>query len=229
MDQLLKTAEEILEYRKLLEDIKRGKSNLLAYGVSDSQRAYLIAALKRQAAQQLLVVTADSLEAKKLSEDLSFFLGPGEVAVFPASSVLPYETAARSLEFTAQRLQVMESLLLKKPMVVVAPLQALLSKIVAPEIVKKFTLEFQVGERVPLGDTISKLSAMGYERVEMIEGRASLPFVEESLTYILSSELYRMEFFDDEVDSIRQFLLEDQRSIDKLDKILVGPAGRCVR
>ncbi|MGB4630400.1 MAG: transcription-repair coupling factor [Tepidanaerobacteraceae bacterium] len=230
MDQLLKTAEEILEYRKLLEDIKRGKSNLLAYGVSDSQRAYLIAALKRQAAQQLLVVTADSLEAKKLSEDLSFFLGPGEVAVFPASSVLPYETAARSLEFTAQRLQVMESLLLKKPMVVVAPLQALLSKIVAPEIVKKFTLEFQVGERVPLGDTISKLSAMGYERVEMIEGRGQFAVRGGILDiYPLSSEYpYRMEFFDDEVDSIRQFLLEDQRSIDKLDKILVGPAREVV-
>ena len=110
----------------MLEDIKRGKSHLFAYGISDSQRAYLIAALKKQSAPQVLVVTADSLEAKKLADDLSYFLGPQEVAFFPASSVLPYETAARSLEFTAQRLSVMESLLLKKPIVVVAPIQALL-------------------------------------------------------------------------------------------------------
>lgn len=230
MDQVLQTAEDILEYRKLLEDIKRGKSNLLAYGVSDSQRAYLIAALKRQAAPQILVVTADSLEAKKLVDDLSFFLSPQEVAIFPASSVLPYETAARSLEFTAQRLYVMESLLLKKPIVVVAPIQALLSKIVAPDVVKKFTLEFQVGESVPMDVAVSKLTAMGYERVEMIEGRGQFAVRGGILdVYPLTSEYpYRMEFFDEEVDSIRQFLLEDQRSINKLERIFVGPAREVV-
>lgn len=230
MKQLLKTTEEILEYRKLLEDIKRGKSHLFAYGISDSQRAYLIAALKKQSAPQVLVVTADSLEAKKLADDLSYFLGPQEVAFFPASSVLPYETAARSLEFTAQRLSVMESLLLKKPIVVVAPIQALLSKLVAPKIVKKFTIQFQVGESVPLDDVISKLSAMGYERVELIEGRGQFAVRGGILdVYPLTSEYpYRLEFFDEEVDSIRRFLIEDQRSIDKLDKIFVGPAREVV-
>lgn len=230
MKQLLKTTEEILEYRKLLEDIKRGKSHLFAYGISDSQRAYLIAALKKQAAPQVLVVTADSLEAKKLADDLSFFLSPQEVAVFPASTVLPYETAARSLEFTAQRLRVMEDLLLKKPIVVVAPIQALLSKVVAPEIVKKFTIEFKVGETVSMDNVISKLSAMGYERVEMIQGRGQFAVRGGILDiYPLTSEYpYRLEFFDEEVDSIRQFLLEDQRSIEKLDKVLVGPAREVV-
>jgi transcription-repair coupling factor (superfamily II helicase) len=141
MKQLLKTAEEMLEFRKLVKNLSRGGSHLLGYGVSDSQRAYLTAALKSREISQILVVTADSLEAKNLTEDLMFFLSPEEVAMFPASSVLPYETAARSLEFTAQRLKVMESLLLKKSMVVVAPIQSLLTKMVAPEIVKRFTIE----------------------------------------------------------------------------------------
>ena len=230
MKQLLKTTEEILEYRKLLEDLKRGGSHLFAYGISDSQRAYIIAALKQQGTPQILVVTADSLDAKKLADDLSFFLSPEEVAVFPTSTVLPYETAARSLEFTAQRLKVMESLLLKKPIVVVAPIQALFSKIVAPEIVKKFTIQFEVGKSVPMNDVVSKLSAMGYERVEMIQGQGQFAIRGGILdVYPLTSEYpYRLEFFDEEVDSIRRFHIEDQRSIDKLDKIFVGPAREVV-
>jgi transcription-repair coupling factor (superfamily II helicase) len=230
MKQLLKTTEEILEFRKLLKDLGRGGSHLLGYGVSDSQRAYLTAALKSRVIPQILVVTADSLEAKKLTEDLTFFLSPEEVAIFPASSVLPYETAARSLEFTAQRLKVMESLLLKKPMVVVAPIQALLTKMVAPEIVKRFTIEVKVGDTIPMDHIVSKLSAMGYERVEMIEGRGQFAVRGGILDiYPLTREYpYRLEFFDEEVDSIRQFLPEDQRSIEKLDKIFVGPAREVV-
>ncbi|MDD4569244.1 MAG: transcription-repair coupling factor, partial [Tepidanaerobacteraceae bacterium] len=230
MKQLLKTTEEIFEFQKLLKDLARGKSNLFAYGISDSQRAYLIAALKSQVFSQVLVVTADSLEAKKLAEDLSFFLSPDVVAVFPASSVLPYETAARSLELTAQRLKVMEKLLLRKPMVVVAPVRALLSKTVAPEVVKKFTIKFKVGDTIPMVEIVSKLSAMGYERVEMIEGRGQFAVRGAILDiYSLTQEYpYRLEFFDEEVDSIREFLPEDQRSINKLDEVFVGPAREVV-
>ncbi len=230
MKQLLKTTEEIAEFQKLVKDLSRGMSHLFAYGVSDSQRAYLIAALKNRAVPQILVVTADSLEAKKLAEDLLLFLSADEVAVFPASSVLPYETAARSPEFTAKRLKVMENLLMKKPMVVVAPIQALLTKVVAPNIVKKFTLELKVGDIIAMDDIVSKLSAMGYERVEMIEAQGQFAVRGGILDiYPLTQEYpYRLEFFDDEIDSIREFLTEDQRSIDKLDKIFVGPAREVV-
>ena len=50
MEQLIKTTEEILEFRKLLKDLGRGGTKLFAYGISDSQRAYLIAALKKRLA-----------------------------------------------------------------------------------------------------------------------------------------------------------------------------------
>ena len=78
-------------------------------------------------------------------EDISFFLGAESVAIFPASSVLPYETAARSLEHTAQRLKVNKLTL--RNQLVVAPIQALLSKMIPPEVVKKFTIRFRVGEQ----------------------------------------------------------------------------------
>ncbi|WP_422448450.1 transcription-repair coupling factor [Thermoanaerobacterium sp. DL9XJH110] len=230
MIDVVKFSEEIPEFNRLVRDLNRGLSNLLAYGVSDSQRAFLISALKKKTGAQILVVTADSLEAKKISDDLTFFLGPDEVAVFPASSVIPYETAARSLEFTAQRLKVVEMLLSGKSAVVVAPLQALTSKLVLPEKVKNFTIHFKVGERAPLEDVILKLAAMGYERVDMIEGRGQFAVRGGILDiYPLTREFpYRLEFFDDEVDSIREFSPEDQRSTNKLEEISIGPAREVI-
>jgi len=227
--KLTDIAEEILEFRNLLKDLAKGKSNLLAYGLSDSQRAFIISSLKKHISQ-ILVVTADSLEAKNLAEDLSLFLPEEEVGFFPASSVIPYEIKARSLEFTAQRLKVMEELLQSKSMVVVAPIQALTNKLVPPAIVKNFTLHFEVGEAVSLDEVISKLVGMGYERVDMIEGRGQFALRGGILDiYPLTRELpYRLEFFDDEVDSIREFSPEDQRSINKLNEIYVGPAREVI-
>ena len=230
MEQILKTAEEIPEFQKLIKDLNRQMSNLFAYGVSDSQRSYLIAALKKKITSQILVITADSLEAKKITEDLSLFMDPEEVAFFPASSVLPYEIAAKSTEFTAKRLKVMENLLMKKSMVVVAPVQALLTKVLSPEIMKKFTLTIRVGDTASMEEIVSKLSVMGYERREIIEAQGQFAVRGGILDiYPLTHEYpYRIEFFDEEVDSIREFLPEDQRSINKLDKIFITPAREIV-
>lgn len=229
MLKLNEIPEEILEFRNLLKDLAKGRSNLLAYGVSDSQRAFLISALKKHI-PQILVVTADSLEAKNLAEDLTLFLPEDEVAFFHASTVIPYDIKARSLEFTAQRLKVMEELLQSKALVVVAPIQALMNKMVPPDIVKKFTLNFRVGDVTVLDDVAARLSSMGYERVDMIEGRGQFAVRGGILdVYPLTSEYpYRLEFFDDEVDSIREFSPEDQRSINKLNEIYVGPAREVI-
>lgn len=230
MNNLLEYSRGIAELEKLVTDLNKGLSNLFAYGVSDSQRAYLIAALKQMKGFPMLVVTADSLEAKKLTDDLSFFLGSEKVALFPTSTVIPYETAAMSHEATAQRLKVIDMLLAKQNMVVVAPVQALFSKLIPPEIVKKFTLYFEVGKRIPLDEVATSLTAMGYERVTIIEGRGQFAVRGGILDIFPLTREYpiRMEFFDDEVDSIREFSPEDQRSMNKLDSISIGAAREII-
>ncbi|MDI3481210.1 MAG: hypothetical protein PWQ97_865 [Tepidanaerobacteraceae bacterium] len=230
MFSITEICNEIPEFNRLICDVEKGLSNLFAYGVSDSQRAFLIASLKNRIKSQILVITSDSLEARKLVEDLSFFLKPEEIALYPASSVIPYEMAARSLESTAQRLKVMEMLLAGRPVVVVAPVQALLNKLVPPDNVKKFTLYFKVGLTVSMEEVLTRLSAMGYERVDMIEGRGQFAVRGGILDiYPPAAEYpYRLEFFDDVVDSIREFLPEDQRSRNKLEEAYVGPAREVV-
>ena len=83
----LKITKEISELNELITNIKKGLSHLFAYGVTDSQRAFLISSIKYRLKLPILVVCADSLEAKKLSEDLALFLGTDKVFLFPASSI----------------------------------------------------------------------------------------------------------------------------------------------
>ncbi|MFO7153142.1 MAG: transcription-repair coupling factor [Bacillota bacterium] len=223
-------SRELNELKKLIEELKGGTSGLFAYGLSDSQRAFLIAAIRKESSRPALVVAPDSLDARRIADDLAFFLGPKNVALFPASSVIPYETVAKSPEFTSHRLKVMKMLLEGESPVVVAPLQALINKMVLPEIVKKFTIRLAVGETMPLEEMAMKLSFMGYERVDIVEGPGQYavrggivdvyPMTEENP--------YRIEFFGDEVDSIREFSVEDQRSIEKLQEVYIFPAREMV-
>lgn len=223
-------SREMSELKRFVEDLKGGLSGLLAYGLSDSQRAFLIAAVKKETPRPVLVVTPDSLDARKLTDDLMYFLGPENVAIFPASSVIPYETAAKSPEFTAHRLRVMEKLLAGKNPVIVAPLQALTNKMMPPGIVKKFTIRISVGQKIKLDDMTSKLSLMGYERVDIVEGPGQYA-VRGGIVDVYPMTVenpYRVEFFDDEVDSIREFSVEDQRSIEKLQEVFISPAREVV-
>lgn len=215
---------------KLMEDLDQGKTGLFSYGISDSQKAFFIWALAARTKKQILVVTADSLEAKRISEDLEFFVGPEGVAYFPAATVLPYETAARSLETMAERLTVMEKLARGQSLVVVAPIQALFSKMVLPSVVRETILHFKMGQSVPLEEILRKLAALGYERVDMIEGKGQFARRGDILDiYPLTRELpLRLEFFDDEVDSIREFSPEDQRSVNKLFEVSIPPAREVI-
>ncbi|MCG0275798.1 MAG: transcription-repair coupling factor [Thermosediminibacteraceae bacterium] len=221
---------EIEEFNRLIKDLEGGLSGLFAYGLSDSQRAFVIAAIRKRNAKPVLVITPDSLDARKLADDLTYFLGPEDVAMFPASSVIPYETAAKSPEFTAYRLKVMETLVAGGTPVVVAPLQALTNRMMPPDIVKKFTIRVRFGEALSMEDVISKLSFMGYERVDIIEGPGQYA-VRGGIVdvYPMTAENpYRIEFFGDEVDSIREFSVEDQRSIEKLQEVFIFPAREVV-
>lgn len=227
----LKFCEKIEDFNKITKDIENGKKGFFAYGLSDSQKSFIIAGLREKFwKKNFLIVVPDALEAKRIAEDLEFFIGKSHVLYFPSNYVIPYETEAKSLEFTAQRLSVMEALLYENSKIVVAPLNALINKLMPPEIVKNITLTLAYGQEAILEDVVFKLLKMGYERVEMIEGKGQFAVRGGILdVFPLTSEFpYRVEFFGDEIDSIRQFNIEDQRSFGRLEKIKIFPAREVV-
>jgi transcription-repair coupling factor (superfamily II helicase) len=222
--------EDSQSFNDIITSLNAGESGAIIYGLADSQKAYLMSALGQRTRKSLLVVAADSLHAKKLYDDISLFGPKGKVGLFPAEEVMPYEIVARSLDISAQRIEVLWGLTHGSMRIVVTQASALFSKLTPASVFTSMTLRFAVGERINLSEVVKKLVNLGYERVDMVEGKAQFSLRGGILDVfpLITDNPYRIELFDDEIDSIRVFEVVDQRSTKKVESITVAPAREMV-
>lgn len=224
MKGLLRPLESTIEYQNLLQGLSRGLTQQLVFGLAGSQRSYLFAGAA-YLGRSILAITPGETEAGTLADDLSSLLPQMDVKFFPVWQMLPYQVLARSNEVVSQRLSVLEKLQNNEPIIVVSSVEALLRRLTPPEIFNKSRLVFALGQRVDLEDLRYNLVAMGFERVDMVEGQGQFSIRGGIFDIYPMTAAYpiRIEFFDDEVDSIRNFDVLSQRSLDKLTTITIIP------
>ncbi|MBN2307609.1 MAG: transcription-repair coupling factor [Candidatus Hydrogenedentes bacterium] len=197
-----------------------------AWGSAKSLIAIQVAdALERP----LLLVTPNRIESEAAFEDALTFAGEARCALFPAWEVLPTDAMAPSDDIVAERMNTLMRLAAAaesgERLVVVAPARALLQHVPQPTGLAEGTLSLSVGEEHDLEDLIRRLAESGYERELMVEQRGHMS-VRGGIFDIfpISSELpCRIEFFGDEIESIRRFEPETQRSVDHIDTITIPP------
>ncbi|MCL2337923.1 MAG: transcription-repair coupling factor, partial [Firmicutes bacterium] len=234
MRGLLKNISDTPEYLSLLKAFEAGRCPQQVFGLTGAQRNLLVAALADRAFPVLLVVTAGEAEAGQVYDDLASLLPGVQIEQFPVYELLPYYVLAHGKEVLSGRLRVLESLCAPadppQPMIVVAPVEALLRRLSPPEVFSSMRLELSLGDRLAPGELAARLVAMGFERTELVEspGHFSTRGGIVDL-YPLTGQLpVRLEFFDDEVDSIRYFEVGSQRSGEKLNRLVVFPAREFV-
>jgi len=164
--------------------------------------------------------------AKEVWDDLSYLLPNFEVLYFPALEVIPFEVLAQSAEIQRQRLQVLATLSKKKKTIVISPVEALTKALIPPQLFYQGIKDIEVGQVVDLQELKEYLVQYGYERVEQVEspGQFNLRGGILDLYSVLYDKPIRIEFFDDEVDSIRFFNVDSQRSLEKTSKVTLVPA-----
>lgn len=211
------------------EVVMKGASRVAFLGLGDSQKCHMLASMLYPLKGNCLYITSGDVQAKRIYEDLSFFY-PGKVVYLPEREMLLYDVAARSLEITQQRIEVLEKLLLGKDVIVVASVEALLSLQTPPHIFKDAILIIKVGDIVSLSWLAGRLVQMGYERVPAVEGKGQFSVRGGILDIfpLTADDPYRIEFFDEEVDSIRTFDLLSQRSIENRSEVIVSPARELI-
>ena len=195
--------------------------------------APLLAALIAERATPLLVVTPRSSDAALLADGLGAILGAGRVAMFPAWETLPNERLSPQAATVGRRLAVVDRLVhphaQDEPLLaVVAPVRAALQPM-DPRVGRRRPLELAPG---PLGfdGLIDTLVALGYERVPQVESRGQLA-VRGGIIDVFPAahdSAVRLEFFGDELESVRAFGVGDQRSIGVLGRIRIDPARELV-
>lgn len=213
------------DVHSLITGIDEGLKEQLISGLSGSSRSMLIASVYEKTDQSILIVTPNLLQAQKLQEDLANFISDEELFVYPANELIAAELSVASPELRSQRVEVLNHWSKSKKGIVIVPIPGLRKLLPPKEVWKTYQFSFKLGEDLDLETAIRTFISMGYSRVEMVSspGEFSIRGGIIDIYPITSANPIRIELFDTEIDSIRTFSIEDQRSISKLTSIEIGP------
>jgi transcription-repair coupling factor (superfamily II helicase) len=190
--------------------------------------ALAIASAARQAAGPLLVVVPDMAAANRLHAELPFFLSDPEIPVwrFPDWETLPYDLFSPLPELVSERLLTLYRLPQLTRGVLLAPVSTLMQRLAPRRYLDSQALVLAVGDRLDLDHTRQRLTDAGYQCVSQVIAHGEFA-VRGALLDIFpmgQSEPLRIDLFDDEIESIRTFDPDSQRSIAKLESVRMLPA-----
>ncbi len=220
-----------------LQRVLRANQPLTLAGVPTGFLPWLAADLARSAhgagkGARAVVIVADEAAMRALAETLPSFAPEVEVLTFPGWDCLPYDRASPALRVMAERLATLSALQAKsdKPQLLIATASAATQRLLTRFRIRQLTRRIAEGERVEREALISQLHALGYQRADTVAEHGEYA-VRGSLIDVFSAgeELaLRLDFFGDEIDSIRRFDPADQRSTDKADAFVLMPASEAL-
>jgi len=213
------------EIQTVVSGFQQGLREQLVAGLSGTARTLFLAALYKEMARPVVIVTPNMFHAQKIYEDLMQLLPEEHVWLYPANELVISEVSISSPEIIAQRLEVLNDLASGKKGILVVPYSGARRTIVPLDVWKQSQIHLKIGDEIELESFIEKLISLGYERVEMVEGRGEMSVRGGiiDLFPVYFPHPIRIELFDVEIDSIRSFNIENQRSIENLQEIVIGP------
>lgn len=228
MNKFLEILDGLAEFSELSSDLKSKITPLSVTGVSDSVRAHLVFCVCEKLSCGGLVLAANESEAAEIYDDLCFFAGSERVLRFNASELTLYDAEAKSRDILSTRLAVLEKLMANpNASIVVTSPEALLSVTVPHSLWSESAVRLSVGDEIETDDLALRLVNLGYRREDMVEGAGQFS-IRGGIVDVFpcgSDNPYRIEFFDTEVDSIRIFDAESQRTIDRAEIFEAKPAN----
>lgn len=173
-----------------------------------------------------LLLTADSQSAERLEQELSFFAPDLPVLHFPDWETLPYDLFSPHQDIISQRISALYRLPELKHGVLVVPITTALHRLAPKRFLLGGSLVLDIGQRIDVNDMRSRLEASGYRYVDTVyeHGEFTVRGALIDLFPMGSKQPFRIDLFDDEIETLRTFDPETQRSIDKVESIKLLPA-----
>ncbi|MDO4288094.1 MAG: transcription-repair coupling factor [Eubacterium sp.] len=228
MTQLLEALKNRQKIVEMTAAAKRGERVNLS-NIKTGLKDFLGPVLKEALDRSVLFLTYSDKEARRRAEVLTKLLGDG-VYYYPLESVHDYFSDAHSQEITQQRIAVIKALLSGEKCLVVTSVDALAKKLLPREEMAEKFFTIGVGDVFDIEDLVQLLVNLGYERVYQVESRGQFALRGGILDVlsVASEAPVRIEFFDDEVDTIRTFDLTSQLSQKNLEAAEIAPAAEIV-
>ncbi|MBQ7702933.1 MAG: transcription-repair coupling factor [Firmicutes bacterium] len=194
-------------------------------GLSDSRVSPYLADILKDRNQALIIVPTDQ-RAKDLAQDLAFFLPGRDIRTLYGEDGFFTWSEAEDRDIIINRTKVLQALSRGVPLLVVAPVSCAIKKLPPHSEYQVKNITFRVGEELRFSEIAVSLTNLGYERYPMVEGAGQFS-VRGGLVDVFAPDMddpIRIEFFGDEVESVRTFDRETQRSLENLREVTICPA-----
>ncbi len=200
------------------------KPYLIHSGLTRAASAWKVAELARLQ-PRCLVITADVAGAALLLNDLKFFAPQLTILHYPAWDNLPFEGVSPQREVSAERIYTLASAQKLEDFLIVAPVQALLQRCLSPQIISELSFPLQIGQNIKRVRLIEQLDRAGYQSVAVVEnvGEYSSRGGVVDLFPPGLVQPVRLDFLDDELEKLKLFSPETQRSVANLTALSVLP------
>ncbi|MGO4890188.1 transcription-repair coupling factor [Anaerobacillus sp. MEB173] len=218
------------DIKAVIDGVQVGIKEQLVAGLTGSARTLLMASIYRETKRPQLVVTHNLFQAQKLYEDLIELVGEDDVFLYSVNELISSEIAVASPEMKGQRIEVLNHWSEHSTGIVIVPMAGIRRLLPPKEVWKQSQCLFKVDEDIHVENVLKKLVSIGFHRVEMVSSPGEFSLRGGILDiYPLTEEMpLRIELFDTVVDSIRYFNVDDQRSQQQVNQIVIGPAQEVI-
>ena len=226
MKQLLTIQEQVPEFEQLLANLENGRSPVAVSGLSPVHRAHFAAGLGFKTERPVVLVCADEAEAVRLGEDYTAFTGISPVLI-TAREFLFHDGATASRQWEHQRLSAFYKMAAEEAPLVIATVEGLLQRTLSPEELADHVVTVETNGQYDLNDLADRLAALGYTRCEQVEGVGQFALRGGILDVYSPAQDHpvRIEFWDQDVDSMGLFDVSSQRRVSQIKKAVFLPVS----
>ena len=227
MKAFLEPFQQLGIYEELEKRLKKNRGVLLLSGCVDSQKVHATSSLW-QGFPRRVILTYSEQKAREIYEDCRYF--DREAVLYQAKDFLFFHADIQGNLLVQQRVRALQALLTKKEVTVITTFDGLMDRLRPLERVKEEILTIGQDSIVEIEALAKKLVRLGYERTGQVEapGQFAVRGGIVDIFALTEEAPWRIEFWDDEVDSIRSFDAESQRSMENLEEIVIYPAAEPV-
>jgi transcription-repair coupling factor (superfamily II helicase) len=226
-EYILRRIQQSPQLNETVSELARGGKRVDMSGLSGSRRAFWAASLAGKGFP-LVAVCSNQANAREVYEDLKSFTG--KVFYYPPLQPVLYNDIVHSMEAEWARIKALDALVSGEAEIVVAPVEALMFPVMPPNRYKKYSLFIETGQTAEMERVIEGLGLSGYEREDMTEGPGQFSVRGGILDVfpVGGNAPYRMEFFGDQVESIRLMDSDTQRSVERVAAVKIPPCRELV-
>lgn len=229
MNYLIDPLKKLKAYEELLKSIEEKQTPIYLNGLIKESLGHFLYSLFMDKKETILVISEDEIQAKKVYESISV-LDKDIVEYFPGKDINYYDIESIEDDIEKSRLKVLSRLVENEKFIIVTTPFAMQRKLTKKSVFKKNIIRIDEDSIIDMNSLVDNLRKLQYERVSTIESRGQFA-IRGGIIDIFSNQMenpVRLELFDDEVDTIRSFNIQTQRSVDNIKSFDIYPCRELI-